>query len=230
MTDEVSSTAGELKSMSLILGVLAGGLGSRFIGGSKVEVRIGDEPIIAWQARRLGPMCGGRCWLSLAPGQNKPSGSNLYQQVVVDRFEGIGPLAGIAALLENAGHENVVLIIPADMPLIESCDLERLIIALEHAPDCKVVMGRWSDGDRQGTVEPFPSAWRGRTGLALVQKAMAEGLHGPHRLGERSDVLCVPLTVKCDGSRYQNINREEDMAAVQNQLGCRVWVNPLQTE
>lgn len=201
-----------------ILCILAGGRSRRF-GASKLNVRIDGRPIAAWQADRLDRFAGraAQRWLSVAPAATLPPGASSFQRWIVDGFVDAGPLHGLARVLGAAGDDDIVAIAPADMPMLSRFDLSRLLVAL---PRRGGVMARWDDGPRAGRVEPMPSIWRG--GRQLVDVALARGTRAVHALADLPQVNCVPLKHAVSGGAYANINRRDDVEAIQELLGKTV--------
>lgn len=205
----------------LILCILAGGRSSRF-GSSKLEVRIAGQPIVAWQANRLGEFGSSpaRRWLSVAPGNGFPSGAAAFERYIVDDFAHGGPLRAMAKIMAAAKAQDVIAVVPADMPALTRFDLSRLLERLPDQGGHGGVMARWDDGPRAGRVEPMPSVWRG--GSELIHRAIARGLRSVHALSNLPGIVCVPLKHKADQASYANINRREDVAIMASHLGIEI--------
>jgi molybdopterin-guanine dinucleotide biosynthesis protein A len=210
-----------------ILGVLAGGRSSRF-GASKLLLHWRGEPILAWQARNLRGWAhavpgvtrdgGANAWLNLpaaqadAPPSSLPPGSECYDRIIRDAESFAGPLAGIAAILEAGDEDDLIAIVPADMPLITPAHLSRLLGAwLSHAgARPAIVMSRWVSGPSAGRVEPLPSLWHVGRARPLVNERLKQGM-GPSGLAELPDVIAMPLG-EPDRPAWDSINTPEDLA------------------
>lgn len=216
----------------VILCVLAGGQSSRF-AGSKLNVYLDGEPILAWQVRRLlgavGRVIPGRAiaWLNLAPRQAVPPGAGAFERHIEDAQPHQGPLAGLAAVLDAAHASDIVTFVPADMPLLTERELRRLAEELAAHPDAAMVMARWSDGPSAERVEPFPCVCRSGAALTLLRRAPHHGVSGPSHLASRPgspDVRCVALHHPDDAEAWMSINTREDLTAVATVLGVKASI------
>lgn len=113
--------------MNLAVVVLAGGEGRR-IGGGKPLRTFGGEPLIV-RAIRMA-----RCWSTIvAVAVRDPAQvGSVDAELIADKSEIAGPLAGLAAGLafaERSGCE-LLLTIPADMPFLPEDLSSRLVEAI----------------------------------------------------------------------------------------------------
>jgi len=53
----------------------------------------------------------------------------------------------------------------------------------------------------------------------VLQHERARGVDAPHQLLRARHVQCIPLSHHRDGAAWMNINRRDDLAAIQTQLG-----------
>ena len=212
MADSLSNFGGRFSR--LIVAILAGGRSSRF-GSSKLLVNWRGEPILAWQARLRS--WGHEAWLNLpaevvggAPADSLPGGVTCFDRVIRDVGDYLGPLSGIAAILEAGMPGDLIAIVPADMPLIMREHLERLALPMCEANPPAVVMGRWAVGASKGRVEPLPSIWDVGRARPLVAQFLAVGA-GPSKLAEDGMVRTIELG-EGDLTAWQSINTPVDLS------------------
>lgn len=205
-----------------ILCLLAGGRSSR-LGASKMHLRLNDEPIIAWQVRRLlpaGQVYGEKQgWINLAPGVAAPPGSELCSRRIDDPVAFHGPLAGMLAVLEQAQPGDTVAFMPVDMPALEPEHLVRMIELAHASPDVIGVMSRWENGTHKDVVEPLPSLWHAGPAVAVIREAMTQGISGPSGLTTRRGVECMGLNSPADELAWRSINERSDLEAIARSLG-----------
>lgn len=122
-----------------------------------------------------------------------------------DTVAGIGPAAGLLALLES-GRGDSYVVLPVDMPLVDAALLAELLAALDDAPAHSRAVTFTVDGRR----EPLPLVLR-----ASARSAVASAVtQGERRLGRIIDEL-APLHVPCRRPvLLQNINTSEDFQTI----------------
>ncbi|MEX0776400.1 MAG: molybdenum cofactor guanylyltransferase [Phycisphaeraceae bacterium] len=217
--------------MRVILGILAGGRSSRF-GSSKLQATVNGRPILTWLTDRLSAVSPRQRWLNLAPGQAMPpgpgagAGAGAFDRIIYDPMRHAGPLAGIAAMLAAVPADALLIVVPADMPLIDPNYVRQMLTTLVGHPQHIVAMGRWTTGPRCGRVEPLPSVWRGRRALALVRQARQVNITGPQQLSHRAGVTCLPLAWPTQRNSFMNINRREDLADLAHASGLNIQAPP----
>jgi molybdopterin-guanine dinucleotide biosynthesis protein A len=183
------------------LGVLAGGQGAR-LGGDKAARPFGASSLLGHAIARYAPAGSPVLVSTPARGAPVPAGAT----AVPDSEPGLGPLAGIAALLARAATP-WLLVVPVDLPLFPPRCGEALAAAAGEADG---VVLAW-----RGRVEPFPALIaRGLAGPidALLQRGLrrADSWH--------AHVRCriVPFeTVFPDsdgGNAFFNVNTPDDLA------------------
>ena len=229
--------------MRRILCILAGGESRRF-NGSKLDIRIANEPIIAYTKRRLtGTRSSSwETWLSLGPNQALPAGAGLFQRIIRDFVSFRGPLPGmLCAMNQVAGAGRAperlymtnapantasaeIVFVPADMPTVQRRTVEAMLESLSKDKELAGVCGKSTLGRRAGSIEPFPSAWRVARALPLLQRAIAGGLYSPSQLGRWPGVATIAIE---KSARFvSNINTRDDLTAIQAQLGGKVSAPP----
>lgn len=213
--------------------VLAGGQSRRF-GSPKTDVTVDGTPICAWLLGRLRTFAS-HSVLSTAIESPSVAGAEAFDQIIADQQPHAGPLAGMHSVVDALSHPSnetekpsqstcdiaFVIFITADMPLVSSDRIHKLVETVQQDEKLVGVMNRWpieasagpSQPHRGAGVEPFPSVWRIRPALALFDVTLASGVRGPHRLAESEGVACLPID---EGERreFSNINTPEDFAAL----------------
>jgi molybdopterin-guanine dinucleotide biosynthesis protein A len=205
--------------------VLAGGESRRF-GQSKLNVTIDGTPLLAWQARRLAALQPHvQLWLSVSPAHDPlPPGANAYSRIVVDLDRFAGPLMGMTTVLAAAHPTDVVLFVPADMPLLTEAHLRPLLRLLLQQESRVGAMAATPDGTAH-RLQPLPSVWRAGSALALMRSAIAAGVRGPSRLSKRRGVHVLHVADRHRATAWRSINRPEDLpsmaAALQRDVAVR---------
>ncbi|MEA2711239.1 MAG: molybdenum cofactor guanylyltransferase [Phycisphaerales bacterium] len=186
------------------LAILAGGEGAR-MGTPKGELRIGDEPILAYLLRTMD--WRGSTMLVTAPGREHPPGWERFDREVVDPVGGQGPLRGVLTALENA-TTLIVAVTTVDMPNVRAADLQWLIARLADAPDAMGLMLR-----RGAEIEPFPGAyWTAAAGAIRAQ--LDTNRLSVRALADQTGFATLPAPRDWDEQEvWTNLNRPEDLAA-----------------
>ena len=125
------------------------------------------------------------------------------------------PLVGIVSLLRAARHGDVIVVVPADMPLVEPAYLSRLLESISSNGQVGAVMGCCGGVGNARLIQPLPSVWRGGPGgrgSRLAERALSACVAGPHRLAAWNGVSCIGV----DGWRDQlfSINHGIDLYPV----------------
>lgn len=168
--------------------VLAGGQGSRLGGLDKGLQLYAGRPMLEYMLDCLAPICSN---LLISANRNLDVYQRYGYPVIPDSGDGFaGPLAGLRATLPLVDCE-YALIVPCDMPKLNSVILQRLLLALQSssadvlvAADpqrthysvvaCRVVPAfgaleqTWAAGDRS------LRAWLGRLSTQVLQFADSE--------------------------------------------------------
>ena len=106
-------------------GILAGGAGRRFGGQNKALLELAGKPLIAHVAERLRPRVSE---LLISSGAHGNALSDFADCCLPDPtgFMGLGPIAGILALLQGMRGE-WLLVLPCDAPLFPEQAMEGLL-------------------------------------------------------------------------------------------------------
>ena len=172
--------------------ILAGGQSRRMGGGDKALLRIAGRPMLAHIIERLSPQVGR---IAINANGDPARFADFGLPVIADTFGSFdGPLAGILTAMRwasdndsTAGH---VLTVPADAPLMPADLADRLIAAIDDAPDTIALAA--SDGRRHPVAGLWPCAlardlsdgldagirkvmqWAGRHSLVTVDFPLSE--------------------------------------------------------
>lgn len=182
------------------LAVIAGGQGRR-MGGPKVLLRVGDQPILAWLLAKLA--WPGPTMLVSAPAVREAPGAELFHTHVVDPTDDEGPLRGLLTALEHTSTE-LTIAIPVDMPNLDGEKLQWL--AGQLRPDMLGIMCR----NGQGEIEPFPCVLR-RSATTVIAKRLASGRRSLHGLCEETGFQTIRVGWSPD--TWMNLNEPADLQA-----------------
>ena len=182
------------------VGFLAGGESQR-MGRPKALLTLGGESFLQRQARLFS--CAGERLLS----SNDPRVALPGVPAIADDRPGLGPLAGLCALLERCKSARLA-VIPCDLPLMDPAVVQRLLEAMGDDDFCGAAVG----GRRQplGAVysrRALPSLRRefGRGGRRLT--AALDGLR----------VRWVPMDDEAAQRAFFNVNTPEDLKRLEEE-------------
>jgi molybdopterin-guanine dinucleotide biosynthesis protein A len=184
------------------LAILAGGEGSR-MGRPKGELRVGDEPILAYLLRHIA--WEGPTLLVTAPGRERPPGRNSFDREVTDAIAGQGPVRGVLTALEHAATP-LVVVATVDMPLVRGEHLRWFVERFEQTDDAiGLMLMRGSD------IEPFPLVCRTSAAPIIRQRIDAARLSVRGLVDDpRFVAIAVPPWPE---DVWTNLNRPEDFDA-----------------
>jgi len=140
--------------------ILAGGQ-SRRMGKNKALLPVHGQPLILWIAQRLKPLTQD----IIVVARSEEPYTSLGLSVTLDRWAGIGPLAGLHAGLMAAANP-WAFVLACDMPLV-SPKLLRFLLELREE-DTDVVMPCVG-----GREEPLHALYRKETCLPAVEEVIA---------------------------------------------------------
>jgi len=165
--------------------LLVGGASTRF-GSPKALARFDGEAL----AERAWRLLGETCDEQIAVGKHADALELPF--AVLDDGTGVrAPIAGVVAGLRAAAHE-LVLVIPVDMPLLDSAALREL------AQACRDVA--------VAHTGPLPGAYR-KTALPALEHALAAG-----ELGLRDAIAGLDAAVvQLDPGVLLNVNTPDDV-------------------
>ena len=187
--------------------VLAGGE-SRRMGRDKAALEFHGQSQVDWAYALLERHCE-RVFVSVRPGQEQDPARAAYP-TIVDRHQGVGPIAGIAAA--QAEHPAAAwLVVACDLPFLGDATLDALLAARGPPP----VTAFRSAHD--GLPEPLCAIYEPGTHTD-IEAAIASGRNCPRKFIIRSG---VPLLEQPDPAALDNVNTPEDFARARALLGAR---------
>jgi len=199
--------------------VLAGGKSSR-MGQDKVWMMLDGQPLIERVVRRLLPLAAE---VLLSAGDPEPYASLLQSlpvagRVVADQYSGFGPLAGIHAGL-SAAHNDVALVVAADMPFVNIALLQHMIGLTEEYDG--VVPHVLDPRKRIGALEPLHALYR-RSCLSAIERHLAANDRQAFCFFDEVRIRAVPLdeirTFDPELLSFFNVNTPEDWQEAQRIL------------
>lgn len=178
--------------------VLAGGKSRRMGQDKALLVRDGQSQL----ARLSGLLaeCVARVFVSARADQQDDEERSRYAQII-DRYENIGPLAGILSALEAYPAVDW-LVVACDLPNIDSVTLRNLLEqrSAEHPFSAYI-------SSHDGLPEPLCAVYR-RGCIDIVRQFVDDGIHCPRKMLMRSETqLLTPL----DPRALDNVNTPEDL-------------------
>lgn len=186
--------------------VLAGGE-SRRMGRDKALLSRNGQSQLAYLAALLGGITE-RVFVSARSGQQHDAERSRFD-LVVDRYENIGPMAGILSALEEYPEVDW-LVVACDLPNLDESTLRFL---LEHRSPEKPFTAFKSSHD--GLPEPLCAVYR-NSSVDILRQFVAEGVVCPRKVMIRSD---SHLLEQPDPAALDNINTPDDFA--RSVLGAR---------
>ena len=148
-------------NVGVTLAVLAGGKSTR-MGRNKALLPVNGRPLIAHIIERLRALADEVLVIARVPEVY----AFLGVPVVQDRYDEVGPLAGLHAAF-TAAHGDLAIVVACDMPLVRR-DTFAYLLSLAEGVD--VVMPRI-----HGREEPLHAVYRPATCLPAVEKAIQQG-------------------------------------------------------
>lgn len=206
--------------------ILAGGRGKR-IGGNKLFLHVEDQAILEMLLRRLSGWLA-ELLLVVAPGEVQSAKELLKKlqrhnevRIVLDRFEGLGPLAGLVRGMEEARNA-WIFALGCDMP-----DVNEAVVRLLWSKYVSVSAGGKPENDAvvakiDGYPEPLHAFYQ-RSCLFPFQKAL---LQGKRKISACFSEICIVMVEEIEltvipGYRasFRNINTPRHLATWFRQRG-----------
>ena len=184
--------------------VLAGGA-SRRMGHDKAAVQYHGKPQVEWARELLARHCA-EVYVSIrADQQDDPLRRSC--PAVVDRHEGLGPIAGIAAAQAHA-PDRAWLVLACDLPFVTD-ECVRLLVA--HRDGRPVVAFR---STHDGLPEPLCAIYEPASRMGIAQ-AISSGSHCPRKFVIRSGVALLEQPV---ATVLDNVNTPDELAQARASL------------
>ncbi len=192
------------------LGVLSGGE-SRRMGRDKAQVPFLGRPMIEHLVARLAPE-GVPILVSTRPGGADPPARS---RRVDDREPGLGPLAGISALLD-ATTTPFLLVVPCDLPNLPAETGDRLLHYVRGSDAVLLLNG--------ANREPFPALLSADL-APVIADLLSSGERRADCFHERVRACVVPMDVAFPGvdpvEAFMNVNDAETLAIAERMARSR---------
>jgi molybdopterin-guanine dinucleotide biosynthesis protein A len=178
--------------------VLAGGE-SRRMGSDKALLTRDGQSQLAYAVELL-ERCVDKVFVSTRPDQREEGERARYDQIV-DRYENIGPVAGILAALDEYPDVDW-LIVACDLPNIEIATIETLLAQRNGSQPFTAYRS-----SHDGLPEPLCAVYHyGCT--EIVQRFVSDGINCPRKILIRSETL---LLDQPDPRSLDNVNTPDDL-------------------
>lgn len=145
----------------------------------------------------------GRVFVSVRGNQAEEPERRRYEQIV-DRYSGIGPVAGILSALESE-REASWLVLACDLPNVDDLTIDFL---LQHASVDQPFTAYKSSFD--GLPEPLCALYRPGA-YSIIAKAVKDGLVCPRKILIRSD---THLLQQPEPTALDNVNTPDDLVRI----------------
>lgn len=180
--------------------VLAGGR-SRRMGSDKALLERGGVSQLEHSVTLLSSFAD-RTFVSVREDQQEEPERRRFEQIV-DRYEDIGPVAGILSALEATPGADW-LVVACDLPNVDAQTIEQL---LEHrgGGEQPFIAYRSSHDD---LPEPLCAVYRAGSD-AIIRQFVAEGIICPRKMMIRSDTL---LLTQANPAALDNVNTPDDLS------------------
>ena len=179
--------------------VLAGGKSQR-MGRDKALLERDGQSQLAFIAQLVGD-CTDRVFVSARAEQMDDDERRRFE-LIVDRYEDMGPLAGILSAMDDHPDADW-LVVACDLPNISHETLRHL---LDQRSATRPFTAYISSHD--GLPEPLCAVYTAHSS-AIVRQFAEDGIHCPRKILIRSD---THLLEQIDPSSLDNINTPSDLA------------------
>jgi len=179
--------------------LLAGGRSKR-MGRDKALLERDGQSQLAYLAGLLEKKVE-RMFVSTRAEQKDDSERSKYAQIV-DRYDDMGPLAGILSAMEEHPHADW-LVVACDLPNISG---ETITHLLENRSDEHPFTAYVSSHD--GLPEPLCAIYSASS-VDIIRQFAQEGIHCPRKILIRSDTFLIE---QANPSSLDNINTPDDLA------------------
>lgn len=187
-------------SVNTIYGLVLAGGESRRMGRDKALLARNGQSQLSWMAALLGRMTE-RVFVSARSAQRHDAERSRFE-LVVDRYENIGPMAGILSALEEYPDVDW-LVVACDLPNVDEPILKFL---LEHRSPYKPFTAFKSSYD--GLPEPLCAVYT-NSSADILRQFVADGVVCPRKVMIRAD---SHLLEQPNPAALDNINTPDDFA------------------
>jgi molybdopterin-guanine dinucleotide biosynthesis protein A len=179
--------------------ILAGGKSTR-MGQDKALLDRGGQSQLAYLAGLLDKNVE-RVFVSTRADQKDDGERRKYAQIV-DRYDDMGPLAGILSAMEEHPDSNW-LVVACDLPNITGDTITHLLknCSADHPFTAYV-------SSHDGLPEPLCAIYRAGS-IGIMRRLADEGIYCPRKILIRSDTF---LLEQSDPGSLDNINTPDDLA------------------
>lgn len=193
-----------------LLGLILAGGHSRRMGDDKATLEIAGVSLLERAVATL-TQCVDQVFVSISAIQVTDTARSCYT-VIEDRFEGIGPAAGILSAHLHA-PKAAWLVIACDMPLLDVSTIRRLIGSRVAAQDATA----WASADAS-VPEPLCAIYEPGTLAAFLDLVSAGGDPSPRTwlAAARTHLLPEPRPEVLDG-----MNTREEFALLSQRLNAQ---------
>jgi len=148
--------------------ILAGGFSKRF-GQDKCLINLVGKPLVLHVIDRISNMVDEKVVVAGSNATRKML-SNLFEpktKVLVDKYEGGGPLVGALTGFESV-NADYSLLLPCDTPFVSA---EIVALLLDLCLNKSAVIPRWPNG----FIEPLQAAYNTKSATEAAKKALNKG-------------------------------------------------------
>ncbi len=181
-----------------LFGLLLAGGESRRMGRDKATLRRGGQTQLSYAMRLLGDITE-RAFVSARADQDDAERGRFQQ--IVDRYEGLGPIAGILSAMDEYPDVDW-LVMACDLPNIDAGTLSKLVA--DRALD-KPFTAYISSHD--GLPEPLCAVYAA-VSADILRRFVADGVNCPRKILIRSDTF---LLEQPNPRALDNINTPDDL-------------------
>lgn len=202
--------------------ILAGGEGRRMSGRDKGLITLGNKPLVEYAIDCLKPLVDD---LAISCNRNLSLYADyglacLADHSLAENGRFAGPMAGLAAGLEQAKHD-WLLVIPCDTPLMSAKIMAQLLAVIknENENSCE------SDKSEQQTqavifshqgLQPLHGLYH-KSMLPVFEQCLAENKNALQRLLRSMDSIKIVEAQECEFN-FNNANDAEELSIIENLL------------
>jgi molybdopterin-guanine dinucleotide biosynthesis protein A len=179
--------------------VLAGGQSKR-MGQDKALLRVDGETQLSRAVQLLTPLVD-RVFVSTRTDQRDEPERKKFEQIV-DRYEDLGPLAGIMSAIESF-PEVAWLVLACDLPHVDEKAIRHLLD--KYSPDHPFTAYKSS---HDGLPEPLCALYAENC-MPIIRTFVDDGIICPRKIMIRSDTYLIE---QANPASLDNINTPEDLA------------------